>query len=161
MPAFGRPASTTRNGRSAVSRRIQLPSRRRQLRQAARQPVQQVVAAHERNVLVGEVQRGLHVGQQVQQVLAQPLQRTRQAAGQLDQRPFQLALVAGLDDGLHRLGPRQVELAGQKRPHGEFARPRGASAGSQQRRRQEIEQRRTGERVNFDDVLAGVRVRRR
>ena len=107
--------------------RVQLPRRRRQLRHAARQPMQQVVAAHEGNVLVGEIQGGLHVGQQVQQVFAQPLQGTGEAAGQLDQGPFQLAFVVGFHDRLHRLGPRQVQLAGQERPQRELPRPRGAA----------------------------------
>ena len=135
MPAFGRPASTTRNGRPVTDRASSCRAAVVELRDAARQPKQQVVAADEVNVLVGEIEGGLHVGEQVQQIFAQSLQGTGEAAGQLDQGLFQLAFVVGFHDRLHRLGPRQVQLAGQERPQRELPRPRGAGAGLQQSRR--------------------------
>ncbi len=58
------------------------------------------------------------------------------------------------------LGARQIEFSSEKGAHRELAglgRPR---SGLQQRREQQFEQRRTGQRVNLGHVLSGIGVRR-
>jgi hypothetical protein len=74
---------------------------------------------------------------------------------------LQLVPVSRLDDAQNRLRLRQIELAGEKGPHRELARLRGAGASAQAFRNQQVHERRTAERVNLDDVLPRVRARRR
>ena len=96
----------------------------------------------ELDLFIGEVECGLGVGQEVQQIVAECVQRLRDPAGQLRQGVLQIGIGAGLDDRMHGFGLRQVELAGQERPQGEFPWPRGPRAGVQQGTHQEVKERR-------------------
>ena len=116
--------------------------------------------SHEGDVFVGEIQPGLDIGEEVEQVVAQLLQRASHAAGELFERLLQLIARAGFDDGVNGLGASQIELAGQEGSQRELAGLGGAAAGLQQLRDQQLHQRRAGERVNLGDILSGVAVRR-
>ena len=112
------------------------------------------------DVLVREVERRLHVGEQVEQVFAQRPHRLRHAARQLRQRVLQLGAVGRLDDGVDGLGPRQVELARQEGALGELARPRRPATRPQEGGYQRLHERRTTHEVQFGHVFAGVALRR-
>jgi hypothetical protein len=133
LPAFGSPTIATRTGRPLTERSSSC--RRRFVSQQLR-------LRHELDVLVGEVQRRLHVGQQVQQVVAQPLQRPGDAARQLRQRAPQVGVGAGLDHRQDGLRAGQVLLAGEERPQGELAGPGRSGAGGEQVGDQPLDQRR-------------------
>ncbi len=80
------------------------------------------VGLNELDVFFHEVETCFQVRQQIQELLAQRVQRLRHAAGKLTQRGLQLVAIAGVDHSEHGLGLRQVEASGQKRPQGEFPR---------------------------------------
>src|SRR5207249_638473 len=103
------------------------------------------------NILYREVEPSLNVGEQIQQIVAQLLKGTGHAAGELFQCLTQLVSIASLDDAEHRFRLRQVELAREKCPHGEFARLSGPATGREALRDQEIDQRRRRDQVQLDE----------
>ena len=77
----------------------------------------------------------------------------------MHQRLLQLITAAGFDNAKDRLRTGQIKLAGEKGPHGEFAGLSGASAGAQTLGDNQLNERRTRNRVQLDDILACEAVR--
>ena len=130
LPAFGWPARTTRNGRWPSERCSSLFLQQRQMRQAVTQAHEQIVGRDEANVLIGKIERGFDIGEQVEQIVAQQGERLGHAAGKLLERLRQFAARVCLDDAEHRLRAGQIELAGQEGAQREFAPLSGPCAGA-------------------------------
>ena len=73
----------------------------------------------------------------------------------------ELGRVRGVDDAQHRLGPRQVDPAGEERAQGELARLGLPRASRQAVGQDQAHQRRRADQVDLGHVLAGVGPRRR
>ena len=162
LPAFGWPASQhdARNGRWPGKRTlVELFAQDDQVCQAAADALEQVVIGDKMDVFLGEVEPSFDVGEQVEQILAELLQWLGHAAGKLCQRVLQLIAAGRVDDAENRLRARQVELAREKRTHGEFARERRTGAGLQTVGDQRIKDRPARQRVQLDHVLPGVAAR--
>ena len=111
------------------------------------------------NVLFGEIERGLNVGEEIEQIVASSLQGASHAPCKLFERLFQLVARAGLDDGVDGFGASQIEFAGQKSSECELARLGSAAAGLEKLSNQQLHQRRAREHVNLGEILSGVAVR--
>ena len=112
------------------------------------------------NVLLREIEPGFDVGEQVQQIA----RASRATAASSPPASCASACCSSssrvrFDHAEDGLGLRQVLLAGEKRPHREFARPGGTGAGVEQCRNEQIDQRRRRDGVNLDAVLTGVALR--
>ena len=110
-------------------------------------------------LLIGEVEGRLDVGEQVEQIVAQLVQRLRQASRQLHESLLEFVAITGLDDAKHGFRAGQIELAGQERAHREFARLGSPRPGIQALGDQDIQNRLTGNRVHFDNIVAGIGAR--
>ena len=110
----------------------------------------------ERQVLVGEIEPGLEVAEQVQQGVAEPVQRPGQPAGQLRQGDVEFVRVGGVDHAEHGFGLRQVDPAGEKRPQRELARLGQSRPGRAALTHDGLQQRRRADRVQFGDRPARV-----
>ena len=77
---------------------------------------------HELDVLIREIDRGFEVGEQAQEVVAQGRQRAGDSARQLRKGLPEVRVGPGRDDGIDRLGLRQVLLAGEEGAQRELAR---------------------------------------
>ena len=113
----------------------------------------------ELDVLVREVERGFEVGEQVQEVVAKGRERSGDAARQLREREPEVRVGPGRDDGVDRLGLRQVLLAGEEGAQRELARLGRPGAGAQKIGDEPFDQRRRADGVQFREVLPGVRPR--
>ncbi len=82
----------------------------------------QLADRNELDVFLREVQPGLQVSEQAQQVFAELRHRRGDATGQLPQGDIELTGVAGIDHAQHRLGLREIEPSGEKCPERELAR---------------------------------------
>ena len=60
---------------------------------------------------MGEIKAGFQIGQEFQKHVAQLVQSTCQAAGQLSGRHLQLARIGGLDHAQHGLGLGKIDAA--------------------------------------------------
>jgi hypothetical protein len=65
---------------------VELFAKIRQVREASAKSQKQIIASNEPEVLVGEVESGFDVGEKIQKVIAQQLQRPSHAAGKLGER---------------------------------------------------------------------------
>ncbi len=108
---FGRPTSTARTASSGSLREaICREDGRHAALGLGKLPVQ-LLARDEGQVFVGEIEARFDVGQQVEQVVAQAVQRASQSAGQLAQGDVQLLRIGGVDhaqDGLGLASGRSV-----------------------------------------------------
>ena len=77
--------------------------------------------------LLGEIEVGFEMGDQVEQAVPQAGDRVRETAGKLLQGRVQLGGFLRIDDAQDGLGPSEIDPAGQECPEGElawFGRPR-------------------------------------
>ncbi len=92
----------------------------------------------------------------MQQIVAQPSQRTGQSAGELFQRGFEFRGAGGVDHSQNGLGLGQVDASGEECAERELARlgrPRASGAG---RPHDGLQKRRRTEGVNLSHRLACV-----
>ena len=139
-----------------LAARVDLPLDGGHLALRLGQAAVQFFARDEGQILVGEIETGLDVGGQIEQVVAQPMQRACQSAGKLAQGGVEGGGAIGVDHAQHRFGLGQVDSPGQERPQRELARPGQSGAGGADGPQQHLHQRRRTDRVNLDDRLAGV-----
>ena len=115
-----------------------------------------------RQVLVGEVDHRLEMGERADQVPAPPVIERRQRAARLAHRLAALGLGLGVDQVGDRLDLREVELAGEEGAAGEVARPGGGEArDAPEREPDRLDRRPPAMEVELDEVLAGIARRRR
>ena len=115
-----------------------------------------------RQILVGEVDDRLQMGERADQVPAPPVIERRQSAARLAHRLAALGLGLGVDQVGDCLDPREVELAGEEGAAGEVARPgRGEAVDPPEREPDRLDRRPTAMEVELDEVLAGIARRRR
>ena len=161
LPTFGRPTSTIESpARSAA------PARPRSTMLSSRsahpgEPSVRVGSAQEIDVLVGKVECRLGERSQLDQRLDLGADRARELPRQAARRSPGRGRRRRVDQVGHTLGLREVELAVEERAQRELARlgeprPELDAAGEQ-----EPQHRRPPVAVQFDDVLAGVGLRRR
>ena len=124
LAGIGTPHQDGAEDSIAHSTLLELLAQEHHVRQSLGQPLEQCFLPDKLDVLLGKIQPCLDVGKQVQKIIAQFLQRPSHAAGKLRESLPQFAAIPGLDHGQHRFGLGQLELAGQKCPHGELARLR-------------------------------------
>ena len=113
----------------------------------------------ELDVLVGEVETGLEVREQFDQIGPQPGESPRKSSGQLPQRRLQFDVVLGVDHPQHGFGLDQVDPSGEEGSQGEFSgscRPDLFAFGGKQFFEQSLEHRWRPHRVDFGRGLPGV-----
>ena len=115
-----------------------------------------LVGRDQRQVLVGEIESGFEVAEQVQQGVAEPVQRLGQPAGQLSQGDVEFVGIGGVDHAEHRFGLREVDPAGEERSERELARLGQSRPGRAALPHDGLQQRRGADRVQFGDRPARV-----
>ena len=103
--------------------------------------------------LVGEVEVGLEMGQDVEQAVAEPHDRPGEAAGELLQGGVELRRGPRVDHAEHRLGPRQVDPAREEGAERELARLGLPGPSGQAVRQQQAQQRGGADRVDLGQRL--------
>jgi len=81
-----------------------------EMRHAGADSQEHVALVDELNVFLAEIEPGLDIGEEIQQIVAQRMQRLHNAAGELSQRLVQLIVAACLDDREHRFRLREIFL---------------------------------------------------
>ena len=123
LPALGGPTRTTRGWPSGRSRSLSRRASRASSATGVVQLRRQGRAAQRIDVgLLGEIEVGFEMGDHVEQMVAQRDDRPGQPARELLEGRVELGGVARFDHAEHRLGPREVDPAGEERPERELAR---------------------------------------
>ena len=124
---------------------IELEGQFLKMRMGRGQATQKLGPLDKFDILLDEVKGRLDVGEQVEQIVAEPFQRSGHAAGQLLEGSGQLGTIAGFKDCQDRFGAREVKLAGKERTQGKFAGLGRPSSGIHQVGDEDFDQGRTGE----------------
>ncbi len=80
------------------------------------------IVRNEADVFFREIESRLQIGQKIEQLIAQRVERTGQTASQLGERRIKLAAVGCVDHAEHGLSLHEIDSPGEKCPQREFAR---------------------------------------
>ncbi len=111
---------------------------------------------HELDRLIGEIETGFEIGQQVDEIPPQHDNLRRKPSRQLVEGRLQLAVVTGVDYAQNRLGLGQVDPPGEKGAQSEFAGLGRAYLAREKLRQNGFENRRRRNRVQFGERLSGI-----
>ncbi len=122
------PAERHADPRDRLAAEGKLPGQSIDLGGGLVQLLQKLLGLDERQVFIGKVQPGLHVGQQFQEIVAEQPQGAGQPSGELFQGGIEFRVSGGVDHTQHGLGLGQVDASGEERAERELARLGGPRA---------------------------------